>query len=231
MSAPRRRVFLDVDIGGHRAAHARAVDFVARTNLRYGFSSPALDALGGSERARIRELYENDYDFSSGGRIELDPAIERIVIELFDTAPLAADNFRFLCTGEKGKAKGSGVPLHFKGSRMHRLVAKGFIQGGDFVFGNGTGGESVFGGVFKDEPGGRLPIDTRGLVCCSNSGKHTNGSQFFITFAPLTKLTGKHTVFGRVVEGAAVLDAIEAVPCDGERPLAEIVVADCGVLE
>lgn len=227
-----RRVFLDVDIGGHRAAHALAVEFVAKNSLKYGLSSSVLAELGGSERARLQELFENDFAFSSRGAIALEPAAERVEIELFGAAaPLAAENFRALCVGDRGKAKGSSVPLCFRGSRLHRLVPGSFVQGGDFVMGNGAGGESVYGGVFKDEPAGlKIPLDARGLVACSNTGKHSNGSQFFITFGPLPKLNGKHTVFGRVVSGHSVLDAIEAVPCADEKPRAEIVIADCGAM-
>jgi len=122
------------------------------------------------------------------------------------------------------------VPLHYKGSRLHRLVRGSFLQGGDFVFSNGAGGESIWGGTFKDEPRALGKLDARGLLCMSNSGKHTNGSQFFVTLAPLPKLSGKHVVFGRLVEGADVLDALEVVACDGEAPRVPLVVADCGVL-
>jgi peptidylprolyl isomerase len=232
--AARRRAFLDLDVGGHRAAHARAVAFVAATSLRYGLSSPTLSELGGSERARLPELYAADHDFSAQGPLALAPAAaERVVIELFEEeAPNCVANFAALCDGSKGKAKGSGLPLCYRGVRMHRLVAGSFLQGGDFVKGNGAGGESIWGGTFKDEKAAlAIKLDRRGLVAMSNTGKNSNGSQFFLTLAPQPKLSGKHCVFGRVVEGMEVLDAIEAVGADeGERPLREVCIVGCGVL-
>ena len=159
------------------------------------------------------------------------PRAERLVFELFTAAaPSACANFAALCAGSAGRAKGSGVPLHYRGSRLHRLVRGAFLQGGDFVFSNGAGGESIWGGKFKDEAKALGKLDARGLLCMSNDGKNSNGSQFFVTLAPLPKLNGKHVVFGRLVEGAGVLDAIEAVACDGEAPRVPIVVADSGVL-
>jgi hypothetical protein len=103
------RCYIDIDIGGHRAAHARCAAFVAATSLKYGLSSPTLAELGGSERARLPELYENDFEWSSKGPIQLAPAArERVVVELFEeAAPNCCANFLALCTGAKGKAKNS----------------------------------------------------------------------------------------------------------------------------
>lgn len=237
MSAtPRPRAFLDVDINGHRAAHQRAREFVQATSVRYGLSSPFLHELGGSERKRVLEYYAEDFEWAPRGRIELDPAKhERLVFELFTAeAPEACKNFSALCTGSKGLAKGSSKPLHYKGSPFHRVI-KGFMaQGGDFVLGNGSGGESVWGGTFKDEKGGLgIKFDKRGLLAMCNSGRNSNGSQFFITFASSAKqLNGKHVVFGQLVSGHEVLDAMEAVGTakDDGKPPVDVVVADCGLL-
>ena len=108
-------------------------------------------------------------------------------------------------------------------------------QGGDFAMQNGSGGESVWGKKFKDEKDGlKLKHDARGVLAMGNTGKNSNGSQFFITFAPCKALDGKHVVFGKVVEGFDVLDKIEAcaVAAGGvsEEPIVPVVVADCGVL-
>ena len=228
------RVFIDIDINNHRAAYALAKEFVETNNLKYGLSSPRIEDLGGSEKARLQELFETDFVFSSRGRIEVNPAVcERLVIDLFeDAAPNAVKNFVTLCIGTGGKAKGSGVNLSYKSVKFHRMVPKQFIQGGDFSHCNGAGGECIWGGVFKDEAKGlKIPVDKRGLVAMSNTGKNSNGSQFFITFAAMPKVSGKHVVFGQVVEGEEVLQAIEAISCGADDvPVKSIVIADCGLL-
>jgi len=137
----------------------------------------------------------------------------RIVMELFaDTAPKTAENFRALCTGEKGMGK-EGKPLHYKGSPFHRIIPGFMCQGGDFTRGNGTGGESIYGARFADETfqGKAGKHFGPGTLSMANAGPNTNGSQFFICTAPTPHLDGRHVVFGQVVSGYEVIKAMEAV--------------------
>merc|ERR1711868_279299 len=134
----------------------------------------------------------------------------RITMELFaDKTPRTAENFRALCTGEKGVGK-SGKPLHYKGSSFHRVITEFVAQGGDFTAGNGTGGESIYGMKFADE-NFIVKHTGRGDLSMANAGPNTNGSQFFMTFIPCNWLDGKHCVFGKVIDGWQTLDALESV--------------------
>lgn len=165
------------------------------------------------------------FDISIG-----DKPVGRVVFSLYnDLVPKTAENFRALCTGEKGTGK-SGKPLHYKGSGFHRVI-KGFMcQGGDFTAGNGTGGESIYGEKFEDEA--FLVNHTRPfLLSMANAGKDTNGSQFFITVAKTQHLDGKHVVFGEVVRGKSVVRAIENFPTSsGDVPTFPVTITDCGQL-
>ncbi|KAE8009795.1 hypothetical protein FH972_006208 [Carpinus fangiana] len=159
--------------------------------------------------------------------IDGDP-VERIVIELFaDVVPRTAENFQALCTGEKGIGKSTGKPLHYKGSYLHRII-KGFMaQGGDFSRGDGSGGESIYGGKFADE-NFRLKHDGVGLLSMANCGLNTNGSQFFITFKRQPHLDGKHVVFGKVVKGIEILKKIEQAGTAEGKPARPVKIVDCG---
>ena len=159
-----------------------------------------------------------------------DKAAGRIVFELFaDSVPKTAENFRALCTGEKGQGK-SGKPLHYKGSAFHRIIKQFMCQGGDFTRGNGTGGESIYGMKFEDENFNKRHTEP-GLLSMANAGPNTNGSQFFITTVVTSWLDGKHVVFGKVVEGMDVVEAMEAIGSSSGSTSAEVVIADCGELE
>lgn len=158
-------------------------------------------------------------------------AIGRVVFELFnDVTPKTAENFRALCTGEKGECKTKpGVPLHYKGSTFHRVIKRFMCQGGDFTNGNGTGGESIYGEKFQDE-NFIYKHERSFLLSMANAGPGTNGSQFFITTTPTPHLDGKHVVFGRVIAGRSVVRMIEDTPTKSDTPTERIVIADCGEL-
>ncbi|KAI0667825.1 cyclophilin-like domain-containing protein [Trametes maxima] len=169
-------------------------------------------------------------------RVFFDIAIDnqpvgRVVFELYDdTAPKTSDNFRALCTGEKGLSPLSERPLYYKNSIIHRSIKGFMIQGGDFTKRNGTGGESIYGGPFPDEDLSR-PLDAAGLLCMANKGPNTNNSQFFITLQECPHLNGKHVVFGRVIRGFEVVERITEVPTDEkDRPRAPVVIANSGEL-
>ncbi|GAB7339932.1 hypothetical protein MBLNU457_6453t1 [Dothideomycetes sp. NU457] len=150
----------------------------------------------------------------------------RLVIELFnDKTPKTCENFRMLCTGDQ-------APLTYRLCPFHRVIDEFMVQTGDITKGDGTGGDSIYGGEFEDENLGWREIDAPGLVCMANRGKGTNSSQFFITLEPCTHLNGKHTIFGHLVSGQDVLERIAKVDVDkNDRPRDSVLIARCGELE
>uniref|UniRef100_A0A1I8HII8 Peptidyl-prolyl cis-trans isomerase E n=1 Tax=Macrostomum lignano TaxID=282301 RepID=A0A1I8HII8_9PLAT len=158
-------------------------------------------------------------DISIGGR-----SAGRIVAELRkDVVPKTAENFRCLCSHERG--------FGFRGSKFHRIIPGFMCQGGDFTKGNGTGGKSIYGEKFQDENFTlRHTHPGPGVLSMANSGPNTNGSQFFICTEATVWLDNKHVVFGRVVEGMPVVRKMESMGSKSGKPSQPVVVEDCGEL-
>ncbi|XP_037871386.1 peptidyl-prolyl cis-trans isomerase D [Bombyx mori] len=152
----------------------------------------------------------------------------RIVIELrSDVVPKTAENFRALCTGEKGIGV-YGKPLHYKGVRFHKAVNQFMVQGGDIVNGDGSGGESIYGPKFEDE---NFTLTAKsGVLAMANEGRpDTNSSQFCITTIPCPHINGTNVIFGEVVAGFELVDEMQRYgEGDDGRPGAECVIEDCG---
>eukprot|EP01026_Neomeris_dumetosa_P078548 TRINITY_DN8502_c0_g2_i3.p1 TRINITY_DN8502_c0_g2~~TRINITY_DN8502_c0_g2_i3.p1 ORF type:complete len:356 (+),score=53.95 TRINITY_DN8502_c0_g2_i3:118-1185(+) len=154
----------------------------------------------------------------------------KIVIGLFgNEVPKTVENFRCLCTGEKGVGS-QGKELTYKGSKFHRIIDGFMAQGGDITHGDGTGGESIYGDQFEDE---RMFIEHTqpGLVSMANKGPDTNSSQFFIVFDEAPHLDNNHVVFGEVVQGMQIVSRLEGIGSEDGTPKAEAVITDCGEVQ
>ncbi|XKL68699.1 hypothetical protein PGB90_006468 [Kerria lacca] len=151
-----------------------------------------------------------------------DEPLGEIIIELrSDVVPKTAENFRALCTGEKG--------FGYKDCIFHRIIPKFMCQSGDFINNDGSGGISIYGGKFEDE-NFILKHEKVGTLSMANSGSNSNGSQFFITFTKAEWLDGKHVVFGTVIQGIDIVKKIETFGDKDGNPLNIVTIEKCGQL-
>jgi len=168
--------------------------------------------------AETKPLPKVYFDMTANGR-----QLGRVVMELrADVVPKTAENFRALCTGEKG--------FGYAGSTFHRVIPQFMCQGGDFTRHNGTGGKSIYGAKFEDE-NFQLKHTGAGILSMANAGPNTNGSQFFICTAKTAWLDGAHVVFGKVVEGMSVIKEIESMGSRSGKTSQKIVIQASGELD
>ncbi|WPH01585.1 Peptidyl-prolyl cis-trans isomerase, mitochondrial [Acrodontium crateriforme] len=186
----------------HRSFHASAANMTIKAFFDITWKGPLIAV---DESGRVDQSKSDGSIAERSGRINFD---------LFDdVVPKTAENFRALCTGEKGYG--------YQGSKFHRMIPEFMLQGGDFTRGNGTGGKSIYGDKFADE-NFKLTHSRPFMLSMANAGPNTNGSQFFITTVVTSWLDGRHVVFGEIPKGdtasMGVVKSLEACGSSSGAP-------------
>uniref|UniRef100_A0A7S0ZDX6 Peptidyl-prolyl cis-trans isomerase n=1 Tax=Timspurckia oligopyrenoides TaxID=708627 RepID=A0A7S0ZDX6_9RHOD len=231
-------VWMEIQVGDFEE-YERALEEFERGKkflLEYGESiglEKSADRLLDAQIEMFEELYSTYAINMAPARCVKPKELVRFRLEIClmkDKCPKAVENFISLCKGDKSR-KGTGnqsVKLHYKGTMFHR-VEEALIQGGDITRGDGSGGESIFGGKFNDEKSAlKVKHDEAGIVGMANSGKNSNTSQFYITFKALPQLDGKHVVIGKVQQHSMDHLIRMLLNLNSEKVKARI--SDCGTL-
>ncbi|KAI0672249.1 cyclophilin-like domain-containing protein [Trametes maxima] len=241
--ASHPHAYIDIYIGDeqeHRragAAYDATVALLLKNAAIYGLPSAPSDL--SEEQQQILKELDVHISLSQLRFAPPSPLLAgRLVFELDSSQGLSKTtaNFLALCTGEKGACKNApNKKLHYLGSPIHRIVKDFVAQGGDVTRGDGSGGESIYGGKFNDDKAGLKKKMRRGSLAMANSGKNTNSSQFFVVLTDdenkLAKMNGKYVIFGELKEGWEVLEQLNEVGggADG-KPTLPVWIGGCGKL-
>lgn len=220
------KVWLTISIGSRQKYHDSlnayndSMKYIEHEGPKYGILSD-----GPEQREILLSLNPN---------LQFEPPIDiyhKIVIDLYNDTPKTTENFVSIIKGFKTKSR---KEICYRNTPIHRIVKNFIVQGGDVTRFDGSGGDSIYGGKFKDESAGLKRDFKRGSIGMANSGKNSNTSQFFFVIADseCKKLNGKHVCFGEIVEGIEVLDLInDCCEVKSDQPCEEVFVDNCGVFE